>query len=155
MASGCEKYGGIPYFSCPAESHRFPSARLLPACAKGTSQIAQRMSLSVRIIFSSVQFGTSLLHMPNAWVVAFSGARPAAPLCQTRFACAQCRRTPHRSSIRGLQRAARVAPLTRVKALSLAASLHRGRFPVQANCTEKRADRCAKGTFQIAQRNRG
>ena len=40
--------------------------REVDGCAKGTSQIAHRMSLSVLILYSYVQFGTSLLHIPFA-----------------------------------------------------------------------------------------
>ncbi len=35
-----------------------------PGCAKGTSQIAHSRSLPARIVYSYVQFGTSLLHIP-------------------------------------------------------------------------------------------
>ena len=51
-----------------------PSARMKErdsGCAEGTSQIAQRNSLTVFSLFPYVQFGTSLLHIrdvPSALV---------------------------------------------------------------------------------------
>ena len=54
-------------------------------CAKGTSQIAHRRSLSAQSLFSYVRFGTSLLHIPGSltncaiWNVPFAH--------QANFAC--------------------------------------------------------------------
>ena len=38
-------------------------------CAKGTSQIAHRMSHPARIVFSYVQFGTSLSHIMGGFPI--------------------------------------------------------------------------------------
>ena len=42
--------------------------REVDRCAEGTSQIAHRRCLSVLILYSYVQFGTSLLHISNSFV---------------------------------------------------------------------------------------
>ena len=76
---------------------------IIPRCAKGTSQIAHRMSRSACIIFSYVQFGTSLLHITRAFR---AGTAPAwrGPTRSARRSCSHSAAAPPRKPAAGCQR---------------------------------------------------
>ncbi len=72
-----EERGEVDFSPPLAQFGSTHAARLLHACAKGTSQIAHRKSLPVRMNFCYVQFGTSLSHIKGRCIHWRASARSA------------------------------------------------------------------------------
>ena len=89
-----EERGEVDFSPPLAQFGSTHAARLLHACAKGTSQIAHRISLSVQTVHPYVQFGTSLSHIKGRcihWRASARSARSALdPVASLTFAAAIC-----------------------------------------------------------------